>query len=158
MNTPNQDNFNIPDAALAELARGNKVEAIKIIREQTGLGLKEAKDLVDNYSANPGPSAHGSSSDQDNGFASSSDQINMPLEALGELSRGNKIGAIKIIRERHRVGLKEAKDFVEDYIDGNPALKAEMKAAQAKLLKDILKWALTAFIVIVLCVYILASQ
>jgi ribosomal protein L7/L12 len=26
---------------------GNKIEAIKLYREQTGLGLKEAKDAVD---------------------------------------------------------------------------------------------------------------
>ncbi|MBN9389436.1 MAG: ribosomal protein L7/L12 [Chloroflexi bacterium] len=26
-----------------------KIQAIKLVREQTGLGLKEAKDLVDAY-------------------------------------------------------------------------------------------------------------
>jgi ribosomal protein L7/L12 len=29
------------------LRRGNKIEAIKLYREQTGLGLKEAKDAVE---------------------------------------------------------------------------------------------------------------
>jgi large subunit ribosomal protein L7/L12 len=29
------------------VAKGRKVEAIKILREKSGLGLKEAKDLVD---------------------------------------------------------------------------------------------------------------
>lgn len=29
------------------LLRGNKIEAIKIYREQTGIGLKEAKDYID---------------------------------------------------------------------------------------------------------------
>lgn len=33
---------------VARLIRsGNKIEAIKLVREKTGLGLKEAKDLVD---------------------------------------------------------------------------------------------------------------
>lgn len=37
-----------PDAAVAELvARGNKIGAIKLVRERTGWGLKEAKDYVD---------------------------------------------------------------------------------------------------------------
>jgi ribosomal protein L7/L12 len=27
--------------------RGSMIEAIKLVREKTGLGLKEAKDLVD---------------------------------------------------------------------------------------------------------------
>ncbi|MBX7244503.1 MAG: ribosomal protein L7/L12 [Candidatus Sumerlaeaceae bacterium] len=31
----------------AELSRGNKIEAIKIHREATGLGLKESKDAID---------------------------------------------------------------------------------------------------------------
>jgi large subunit ribosomal protein L7/L12 len=30
-----------------QLQLGNKIEAIKIYREQTGLGLKEAKDFID---------------------------------------------------------------------------------------------------------------
>ena len=29
------------------LERGNKIEAIKIYREKTGLGLKESKDVID---------------------------------------------------------------------------------------------------------------
>lgn len=29
---------------------GKKIEAIKLVREQTGLGLKEAKDFVDAHS------------------------------------------------------------------------------------------------------------
>ena len=35
-----------PDAAQA-LARGDKIGAIKLVRAETGLGLKEAKDWVD---------------------------------------------------------------------------------------------------------------
>ena len=31
------------------LRRGHKIEAIKLVREQTGMGLKEAKDAVDAY-------------------------------------------------------------------------------------------------------------
>lgn len=35
---------------LREIARGHKIEAIKLVRERFGLGLKEAKDLVDRHS------------------------------------------------------------------------------------------------------------
>jgi ribosomal protein L7/L12 len=31
------------------IERGNKIEAIKLLRESTGLGLKEAKDIIDAY-------------------------------------------------------------------------------------------------------------
>ena len=37
----------LPDAVVAALKRGNKIEAIKLLREQIGAGLKEAKDAVD---------------------------------------------------------------------------------------------------------------
>jgi len=36
----------IPEIAAA-LVGGNKIEAIKLVRERTGLGLKEAKELVE---------------------------------------------------------------------------------------------------------------
>lgn len=37
----------VPPAALAALAAGKKVEAVRITRDATGLGLAEAKQLVD---------------------------------------------------------------------------------------------------------------
>lgn len=41
----------LPEEAAHALARGQKIEAIKIVREHTGLGLKESKDLVDAHEA-----------------------------------------------------------------------------------------------------------
>lgn len=41
----------IPSAAIAALEQGNKIEAIKILREATGQGLKESKDAVERYLA-----------------------------------------------------------------------------------------------------------
>ena len=38
-------------AAITAVERGNLIEAIKITREETGLGLKDAKDVVDAYLA-----------------------------------------------------------------------------------------------------------
>ena len=37
----------LPDKVVEALKRGNKIEAIKLLREQTGVGLKEAKEAVD---------------------------------------------------------------------------------------------------------------
>lgn len=39
----------IPPEALDVLREGQLIEAIKITREKTGLGLKESKDLIDQY-------------------------------------------------------------------------------------------------------------
>ena len=39
----------LPDDAIAALQAGRKIEAIKILREAEGIGLKEAKQRVDRY-------------------------------------------------------------------------------------------------------------
>nr|ESK53102.1 hypothetical protein F987_01264 [Acinetobacter gyllenbergii NIPH 230] len=39
----------IPPEALNVLRAGQLIDAIKITREKTGLGLKESKDLIDQY-------------------------------------------------------------------------------------------------------------
>lgn len=63
----------------------------------------------------------------------------LPPEALAALERGHMIEAIKIIREKSNLGLKEAKDAVEAYIENSPGLKAKMmeanKAAGAGFLR-----------------------
>lgn len=41
------DDTREPDPILRELWKGNKINAIKIYKEQTGVGLKEAKDVID---------------------------------------------------------------------------------------------------------------
>lgn len=41
----------VPPQAVASIARGNLIEAIKHTRAATGLGLKEAKDAVERYIA-----------------------------------------------------------------------------------------------------------
>ena len=41
------DDTSEPDPILRELWKGNKINAIKLYREQTGVGLKEAKDVID---------------------------------------------------------------------------------------------------------------
>ena len=41
------ENYEIPPDVLAALAAGNKIQAIKLVREHTGLGLAQAKRLVD---------------------------------------------------------------------------------------------------------------
>jgi hypothetical protein len=40
-------NVELPDDVRAALARGDKIEAIKRLREATGMGLHESKDAVE---------------------------------------------------------------------------------------------------------------
>ncbi len=43
----------LPPAARDALARGRTIEAIKIVRELEGIGLKQAKERVDAYRKDP---------------------------------------------------------------------------------------------------------
>ncbi len=43
----------------------------------------------------------------------------LPANVIAAVQRGEKIEAIKILRERTGMGLKEAKDAVEAWADGN---------------------------------------
>ena len=43
----NYNDLEISDDVIAAVDKGRKIEAIKILRDETGLGLKEAKDVVD---------------------------------------------------------------------------------------------------------------
>ena len=88
---------------LAIVREGRAIEAIKLCRERTGLGLKEARDLVDALRdgrevATPSAAAPTPPSD---------------AEILRLVREGRTIEAIKIHRERSGLGLKEAKDAVD---------------------------------------------
>lgn len=98
-------------AIVALLARGSKLEAIKRVRELTGLGLKEAKDMVEAW---------------DVGGALPALPAATPATPRGDMAEvrailfgGNKIAAIKRYREITGAGLKEAKDAVERMEQGN---------------------------------------
>ena len=60
--------------------------------------------------------------------------------AISALHHGNKIEAIKIIREERNIGLKEAKDAVEDYVRSQPALQSALAAAQNETKRSALLW------------------
>ncbi len=46
---------NLPDNVLRAIKKGRKIEAIKLLREETGLGLANAKVLVDRASSKFAP-------------------------------------------------------------------------------------------------------
>jgi translation elongation factor EF-Ts len=54
---------------------------------------------------------------------------NLPREALAALEKGNKIEAIRHLREANNIGLKDAKDAIEEYLQDMPNLRARMTAA-----------------------------
>lgn len=99
----------IPDAERGAIRAlvdgGNKIAAIKRVRELTGMGLKEAKDYVESWER-AGAAPQLTVAER---LASSHDLAEVRALALA----GNKIQAIKLYRELTGVGLKEAKDYVD---------------------------------------------
>jgi ribosomal protein L7/L12 len=90
------------------LAAGRKIEAIKLYRELTGLGLKESKDAVEAMQAGaPVPFTP---------------RPTVPPQGMDEVVRlartGQLIMAIKLHRELTGMGLKDSKDEVERLRDG----------------------------------------
>jgi ribosomal protein L7/L12 len=90
------------------LRAGKKIDAIKLVREQTGLGLKEAKDAVEAIE-------RGETVDLTLRATSTTHVVSgIDLNQVNELLlQDKKIEAIKLVREQTGLGLKEAKDVVE---------------------------------------------
>ncbi|HEV2969527.1 MAG TPA: ribosomal protein L7/L12 [Pirellulales bacterium] len=87
------------------LAAGRKIEAIKRYREATGVGLAEAKSVIDELIEKL---ARGAPRPAD-----ASGESDFEQEIVSLLEQGRKIAAIKVYRERTGAGLKEAKEAVE---------------------------------------------
>jgi len=98
-------------------ADGDKIEAIKAVREHTGLGLKEAKDYVEAI-PNVVPLANfGHAAPVDHATA----DMEMVKRAAWDLvAKGQKIEAIKLIREHTSWDLKRSKEYA-DALQGTPA-------------------------------------
>lgn len=92
-------------AIRSALARGNKIEAVKLYREATGLGLAESKEAVEQMERSGGSGGVP--------LPPTIPSVIVPAGVNEALAAGNKIEAIKLYREATRVGLKEAKDAVE---------------------------------------------
>lgn len=92
---------------LAQLVKdGRKIEAIKRYREMTGVGLKEAKDAIEELEAGRMVTF------AQNVVSRGSTSVSM-AQVQAALEAGNKIEAIKLYREMTGLGLKEAKDAIE---------------------------------------------
>jgi ribosomal protein L7/L12 len=97
---------------LDALHRGKTIEAIKRLRDATGLGLKEAKDAVEAYNAGKVvevPRQRTSTTMPDG------PQGGLPDDVQAALQRGQKIEAIKLLRQHTGLRLKETKDMVDDF-------------------------------------------
>ena len=92
------------------LQRGEKIEAIKLLREATGMDLKQAAEEVDRLGAGQPPSAWVTTP------APGDDAVSDEVRRLA--ASGRKIEAIKHLRAETGLGLKEARKRVERITGG----------------------------------------
>jgi hypothetical protein len=104
-----------PEARLA-LERGNIIDAIKIVRDRTGLGLKESKDLVERHAGQTPGEPHAPAG----GFGGRMDGSPpvVPAAAAAALAQGRKVDAVKIVREATGLGLADTLKLIEGHLKG----------------------------------------
>ena len=101
----------VPAEILSIWNSGSKVLAIKLLREQSGLGLAEAKQLLESVDA---------------GAADSPLALNSAIPASAELrihaamASGNKLEAVKLLKEATGLGLAEAKERIDAAMQSEP--------------------------------------
>jgi len=136
-------------ARVTLLARDGKIiEAIKALREDSGLGLKEAKDAVDAYLS-------GAQSNSDSAAPTGT----VSGAVVDALRRGKKIEAIRMYREQHHCGLKDSKEAIEAYLAEHKELQQHFfnfDAQQKKKLWN--RFLALAFIALLLLAYVFKSK
>jgi large subunit ribosomal protein L7/L12 len=104
----------LTDQIKALLARGNKLEAIKLTRSRTGFPLEAAKDMVETIEKTGGAAtaqAHAPATVDPIALIRNAKDLSQ--DALQLVKQGKKIDAIQLIRGRTGLGLKEAKEIVD---------------------------------------------
>jgi ribosomal protein L7/L12 len=120
-----------PDA-IAEIDRrvaaGQKIHAIKLYRDRTGVGLKEAKDRVEHWSASTTAPHLAAVSNATAAYSSitptaltpSTVRASLPASVASEIdgliARDSQIGAIKLLRQQTGLGLKESKLLIDAWV------------------------------------------
>jgi len=97
------------DRIAAAIRAGHKIEAIKLLRESSGVGLAEAKEAVEQLEKNL--SRHGTIAiDPPQRLVADPDSVPGVRAAV---AAGDTIEAIKLYRAHVGVGLEEAKEAID---------------------------------------------
>lgn len=102
----------LPEDVVEALRRGDLLEAVKRLRAASGVGLREAKRLIDGQS--PGASGQAAKpAAPAPARPALHTGVGFPPAVVTALAHGQKIEAIRLLREHSGLGLKEAKDAIE---------------------------------------------
>lgn len=72
----------------------------------------------------------------------------LPPEPATLLTEGRMIEAIKVLRNSNRIGLKEAKDWVDWHIAQNPMLRVQLETQQRATRRKFFLWFLLVDVLI----------
>ena len=64
----------------------------------------------------------------------------LPAEAQTLLEEGRLIDAIKSVRASHRLGLTQARDWVDSHIADNPLLRVQLETRQSEFRRKFFLW------------------
>lgn len=107
------------DRIRSMLKDNRRAEAVRLYMEQTGAGLKEATQAIDQIQRQPPTQVLNTPAGP---FAVDLDEIERLIRG------GQKINAIKLLREQTKLGLKEAKDAVDALERGQlPSLSIDQR-------------------------------
>lgn len=93
----------LPEAVVAAMRSGNKLQAVKRLHESTGVGLLQAKALVEMHGSDamtPAVDASG---------------LVLPKSVRDAMDAGRKREAVRLLREQTGQGVRDAKEAVEVY-------------------------------------------
>ncbi len=102
------DAMSLETQVKALLAEGRKLEAIKLMRESNGLSLADARDAVEAIGQ------HGRPTLGEMGMMSTirlAQQLGKEVHEL--VAGGQKVEAIRLVRDQTGLGLREAKELVD---------------------------------------------
>jgi len=119
---------------IAEIDRlvtaGQKIHAIKLYRDSTGVGLKEAKDRIDHWSVSttaPHLAAVSNATAVQSAIIRSAPTVSsvraaLPSSVVSQLDSlvagDQRITAIKVLRDQTGLGLKESKLLIDAWVPG----------------------------------------
>lgn len=68
--------------------------------------------------------------------------LTLPPTATAALWQGHRMEAIKLVRLERKMGLHEATDVIDTYLQSQPTLKNRIDVAQADAREGLLRWLL----------------
>lgn len=106
-------NHNILTSVQDLIQKNEIISAIKLVKDKTGLSLKESKDIVERINKHPLVPEKTSNSNNNLSKNNTVNQDNIKKKMYLLLQQDKKIEAIKLMIDNTGMGLHDAKNFVE---------------------------------------------